>query len=488
MSFANMTAQQLADLLEKKEISSEELTADYLQRIEDLDGSLNAFITVTGELALEQARDIDQRRAAGEKLAPLAGIPMAVKDNIITKNIKTSCASKMLANYIPPYNAEVMDRLAETGSVLLGKCNLDEFAMGSSTETSAFAPTRNPFNLETVPGGSSGGSAAAVAAAEAVYALGTDTGGSVRQPASFCGVVGMKPSYGLISRYGVVDYAPSLSQVGTLTRDVTDCALVLNSLCGHDPKDSTSMPQAVSDYTAYLKDSIKGMKIGLPKEYFVEGLDPQIKDLIYQAAKKLEDLGAVCEEVSLPHTPYAFPAYHVIGCAEASSSMARYDGVRYGLRVEADDVYTMFSKTRSAGYGEEVKRRILFGTYALSAGQYEDYYLKAMKVRSLIRQDFAKVFGEYDCLLTPTTPTTAFKFGDRTEEPLDMNLADICTIPANLAGLPAISLPYGQINGMPVGLQFIGQAFAEGTILKLAYNLEQNSDMTRPVPKLEGVC
>lgn len=273
MSFANMTAQQLADLLEKKEISSEELTADYLQRIEDLDGSLNAFITVTGELALEQARDIDQRRAAGEKLAPLAGIPMAVKDNIITKNIKTSCASKMLANYIPPYNAEVMDRLAETGSVLLGKCNLDEFAMGSSTETSAFAPTRNPFNLETVPGGSSGGSAAAVAAAEAVYALGTDTGGSVRQPASFCGVVGMKPSYGLISRYGVVDYAPSLSQVGTLTRDVTDCALVLNSLCGHDPKDSTSMPQAVSDYTAYLKDSIKGMKIGLPKEYFVEGLE-----------------------------------------------------------------------------------------------------------------------------------------------------------------------------------------------------------------------
>lgn len=488
MSFAYMTAHELADLLEKKEVTSEELTADYLKRIESCEGSLQNYITVTAELALEQAKDIDKRRVAGEKLAPLAGIPMAVKDNITTKGIKTTCGSKMLANYVPPYNAEVMDRLQGVGSVLLGKCNLDEFAMGSSTELSAFKTTRNPFNEEVVPGGSSGGSAAAVAGAQAVYTLGTDTGGSVRQPASFCGVIGMKPSYGMISRYGIVDYASSLSQVGTLTHDVTDCALVLNALCGHDPKDSTSVSQTVPDYTKSLSDNIKGMRIGLPKEYFGEGLDPKVREYLQQAVIKLEDMGAICEEVSLPHTSYAFSAYHVIGCAEASSNMARYDGLRYGQRVEAEDVNTMFSRTRSQGFGEEVKRRILLGTYALSSGKYDDYYLKATKVRTLIRQDFTKVFAEYDCLLTPTTPTTAFKFGAMTEEPLAMNLADICTLPVNLAGLPAISLPFGLVEGLPVGLQFIGKAFGESTILKVAYALEKNTDLTRPQPKLEGVC
>jgi len=487
MSYAKMTAHELSNLMEKREVSSEELTRYFLDRIKQIDGYIKAYITVTEDLALEQARAIDQRRAQGEKLPPLAGIPMAVKDNISTIGVKTTCASRILHNYIPPYNSTVMDKVQEAGSVLLGKCNLDEFAMGSSTERSAFFPTHNPYRPNVVPGGSSGGSAAAVAAGEAVYALGSDTGGSVRPPAAFWGGVGMKPTYGMISRYGVLAYASSLDQVGVLTKDITDCALTMSALCGYDPKDSTSIPGDVPDYTTFLTDDIKGMKIGLPKEFLGEGIEPRIREYVKQAAAKLEELGAVCEEVSLPHIRYAVPSYYIIGSAEASSNLARYDGVRYGLRVDADDVTTMFCRTRSQGFGEEVKRRIMLGTYALSAGYYDAYYLKAMKTRTLIKKDFDLVFEEYDCLLTPTAPSVAFAFGEKSKDPLAMYLADICTIPVNMAGLPALSLPFGMVDGLPVGIQFIGKILGEGTILKVAYSLEQNTDLTRPQPNLEGV-
>lgn len=487
MTVTSMTAHELARLLEKREISSQELVRRHLRRIEQLDGSLKAFITVTGEVGLKQAEIADQKRARGENLSPLAGIPMAVKDNISTTGIKTTCASKMLHNYIPPFNATVMDKLEEAGAPLLGKCNMDEFAMGSSTEKSAFFPTHNPFSSEVVPGGSSGGSAAAVAAGEVVFALGSDTGGSVRQPAAFCGVVGMKPTYGRISRYGVVGYASSLDQVGTLTKDIRDCALVLNAICGYDSKDSTSAPLEVPDYTKCLTGQVKGLKIGLPREYLGEGIDPRVSDQLKLAALKLEELGAVCEEVSLPHIPYAVPAYYIVGSAEASSNLARFDGVRYGLRVDADDVITMYSKTRGVGFGEEVKRRIMLGTYALSAGYYDAYYLKALKTRTLLRNDFEKVFKDFDCILTPTSPCPAFRFGEKSQDPLAMYIADICTIPVNMAGLPALSLPFGMAEGLPVGIQFIGKAFDEETILNVGYALEQNTDLTRPQPQLEGV-
>lgn len=487
MDLYKKTAHELSSLLQKREVSSEELTRSVLDRINKVEEKVKAFVTVTGEQALEQAREIDEKRARGEAMSPLAGIPMAMKDNICTKGVTTTCASKILYNFVPPYNATVTEKLLEAGTILLGKCNMDEFAMGSSNENSGFFPTRNPHDLSAVPGGSSGGAAAAVAADEAVFTLGSDTGGSIRQPAAFCGVVGLKPTYGYVSRYGLIAYASSLDQIGPLTKDITDCALVLNVIAGHDPKDSTSAPVEVPDFTRYLVDDVKGLKIGIPKEYMGEGIDPRIAAYLKQAAAKLEELGAMCEEVSLPHTEYALPAYYIIASAEASSNLARYDGVRYGLRVEAEDVISMFCKTRSQGFGEEVKRRIMLGTYALSSGYYDAYYLKALKVRTLIKRDFDQAFLKYDCLLTPTSPTTAFKFGEKVNDPLAMYLSDVCTIPINLAGVPGLSLPFGTVEGLPVGIQLIGKPFDEGTLLRVGYALEQNTDLTKPKAQLEGV-
>lgn len=486
MTLHKKTAAQLKELLDKKEISSEELTKSCIERIRQVEDRVRAFVTIDEKGALEQARAVDIKRASQEELSPLAGIPMALKDNMCTKGMKTTCSSKILENFIPPYNAAVREKLMEAGTILVGKCNMDEFAMGSSTENSGFFPTRNPFRLEAVPGGSSGGSAASVAAGEVVFSLGSDTGGSIRQPAAFCGVVGIKPTYGHVSRYGLIAYASSLDQIGPLTRDVTDCALVLNAICGHDPRDSTSAPVEAPDFTKYLTGDVKGLRIGLPREYMGEGIDPRIAALLKQASDKLEELGAVCEEVSLPNTQYALPTYYIIASAEASSNLARYDGVQYGLRVKADDIMAMYKKTRSQGFGEEVKRRIMLGTYALSSGYYDAYYLKALKVRTLVKEDFDKAFETYDCLLTPTTPTTAFNFGDKINDPLAMYLSDVCTIPINLAGIPALSLPFGLVNGLPAGIQFIGKAFGEGTLLRAAYALEQNTDLTRPQPELKG--
>ncbi len=486
MSLTGLTAHELSELLRKREISSTELTERHLDLINALEGKINAFVTVTGEDALKQAREIDERRARGEELPPLAGIPAALKDNMCTKGVKTTCSSNILYNFIPPYDATVTEKLSAAGAVIMGKCNMDEFAMGSSTENSGFAPTRNPHDLRAVPGGSSGGSAASVAAGEVVFSLGSDTGGSIRQPASFCGVIGLKPTYGYVSRYGLIAFASSLDQIGPFTRDMTDCALVMNAIFGHDPKDSTSAPVEVPDFTGFLKDDVKGLKIGIPKEYMQSGIDPQVAVAVKKAIEKLEELGAFCEEVSLPHTEYALPAYYIIAPAEASSNLARYDGVRYGLRVEADDTISMFNETRSRGFGEEVKRRIMLGTYALSSGYYDAYYLKALKIRTLVKQDFDEAFKKFDCLLTPTSPTSAFDFGEKADDPLSMYMSDICTIPVNLAGIPALSLPFDTVNGRPVGLQLIGKAFDEGTLLRVAYTLEQNTDLTRPKPDLEG--
>ena len=486
MELYKKTAHELSGLLQKREVSSVELTRSVLERITKVEGKVKAFITVTGEQALEQARKIDEKRARGEAMPPLAGIPMALKDNMCTKGVATTCASKILYNFVPPYNATVMEKLLEAGTILIGKCNMDEFAMGSSNENSGFFPTRNPHDLNAVPGGSSGGAAAAVAADEAVFALGSDTGGSIRQPAAFCGVVGLKPTYGRVSRYGLIAYASSLDQIGPLTKDITDCALALNVIAGHDPKDSTSAPVEVPDFTRCLVADVKGLKIGIPQEYMGEGIDPRIAFSLKEAAAKLEELGARCEEVSLPHTEYALPAYYIIASAEASSNLARYDGVRYGLRVEAEDVVSMFCKTRSQGFGEEVKRRIMLGTYALSSGYYDAYYLKALKVRTLIKKDFDQAFLKYDCLLTPTSPTTAFKFGEKANDPLAMYLSDVCTIPVNLAGVPGLSLPFGMVDGLPVGLQLIGKPFDEGTLLRVGYVLEQNTTFTKPKAQLEG--
>lgn len=476
------TAHELSELLAQKEISSEELVKEQFRRIDAVEEKVQAFLTVTRDEALKQARKVDEKRKRGEQLSPLAGIPMALKDNMCTKGVKTTCASQMLHNFIPPYNATVVEKLQEAEAVVLGKCNMDEFAMGSSTENSRFQVTRNPFDLDAVPGGSSGGSAAAVAAREAVFALGSDTGGSIRQPAAFCGVIGLKPTYGAVSRFGLVAFASSLDQIGPFTRDITDCALVMNAICGYDPKDSTSASVEVPDYTKALVNDVRGLKIGLPKEYLREGIDPAISDYLHQAAAKLEELGAVCEEVSLPHTEYALPTYYILAPAEASSNLARYDGVRYGLRVEGEDLISMFKRTRSEGFGEEVKRRIMLGTYALSSGYYDAYYLKALKVRTLIKQDFDQAFTQYDCLLTPTSPSVAFKFGEKTDDPLTMYLSDVFTIPVNLAGVPALSLPFGMSQGRPVGLQLIGKAFGEDTLLRVGYTLEQQTDLTRPYP------
>lgn len=475
MELYKSTIHVLHDLLVKKEISATELTNSVFNRINAVEPSIRSYITETRQQALVQAAAVDAKIGRGEPIAPLAGIPGALKDNICTKGIKTTCASKMLANFIPPYNATVADKLADQGAVVVGKANCDEFAMGSSTENSSFFISRNPWDTDRVPGGSSGGSAAAVAAGQAIWSLGSDTGGSIRQPAAFCGNVGLKPTYGRVSRYGLVAFASSLDQIGPITRDVTDCALVLNAIAGYDAKDSTSINIDAPDYTQALVNDVKKLKIGLPKEYFGAGIQPEVAAAINKAVDQLVAMGAEVREVSLPHTEYALPAYYLIAPAEASSNLARYDGVGFGHRAPGNDIIDMYKQTRSQGFGPEVKRRIMLGTYALSSGYYDAYYLKALQVRTLVKQDFDKVFAEVDVLITPTVPLTAFKIGELSD-PLTMYLQDIYTIPINLAGLPAISLPCGFAQGLPVGMQIIGKPLAEATILQAAYAFEQAND------------
>lgn len=476
MDLYNKTAHELHDLLQAKKISAAELTADVLARVDDVESKIGAYLAITRDKAQADARAVDEKISRGEKIFPLEGIPCAVKDNICTKGIKTTCASKILENFVPPYDATAYKKLAAQNPILIGKANLDEFAMGGSTENSGFHVTRNPHNFEHVPGGSSGGSAAAVAGGEAVFALGSDTGGSIRQPASFCGVVGLKPTYGRVSRYGLVAYASSLDQIGPITRDVTDCALVLNSIAGHDDMDSTSTAADVPDFTKSLVADVKGLKIGLPKEYFVKGIDSEVEISVRNAAKVFEKLGAEIVEISLPHTDYAISTYYLIAPAEAATNLERYDGVSYGARVNGVDVVEMMTNTRTEKFGAEVKRRIMIGNYALSAGYYDAYYLKALKVRTLIARDFTDAFKTVDLILAPTAPTAAFKIGEMISDPLKMYLQDICTVPLNLAGLPGISIPCGMTSGgLPIGFQLIGKALDEATIIKAAYTYEQNN-------------
>ncbi|MDD4330851.1 MAG: Asp-tRNA(Asn)/Glu-tRNA(Gln) amidotransferase subunit GatA [Methanosarcinaceae archaeon] len=451
------------------ESSAEELTANYLETINK--SKIKGYITVSDK-ALEQAKKIDIEGLKG----PLAGVPIAIKDNISVKGLPNSCGSKMLKNYIPPFNAHVIEKLLEAGAVILGKTNMDEFAMGSSTESSYFGPTLNPWDLERVPGGSSGGSAAVVAAGEAPFALGSDTGGSVRCPAAFCGVVGLKPTYGAVSRYGAVAYANSLEQIGPLANNVSDIAVLMDVIAGPDARDSTSAPNAKPEYQAALKADIKGLKIGVPKEYFGEGINPGVEKAVWAAIQRCEELGAFWEEVSMPHTKYALASYYIIAMSEASSNLARFDGTRYGFRAEGETWHSLISKTRAEGFGAEVKRRILLGTYALSAGYHDKYYLKALKVRSLVKQDFEKALGKVDVLMAPTMPNPAFKLGERLEDPLSLYLSDVNTVPINLAGVPSLSLPCGFTAGLPVGLQIIGKPFEEPTLLQTAYTFEQNTD------------
>ena len=459
-----------------REISSVELTQDCLERIHQVEDRVKSFLTITEDPAMEQARQADKRIADGE-CGPLTGIPVQIKDVICTQGVNTTCGSRMLQNFVPVYNATVVDKLYQQGAVMLGKGNMDEFAMGSSTENSAFHPTHNPWDLRRVPGGSSGGGAACVAAQEATYALGSDTGGSVRQPASLCGVVGMKPTYGLVSRYGLIAFASSLDQVGPITRDVTDCALVLNAITGHDPKDSTSLPQQTTDYTAALTGGVKGLRIGVPEEYFVDGMEPGVRDAVQAGIKALEGLGASVEPVSLPTTKYALACYYIIAPSECSANLSRYDGVKFGYSFqETSDMMEAMEKTRQFGFGPEVKRRIMLGTYALSSGYYDAYYLKAQQVRTLIREDFDRVFQQVDALVTPTSPVAAFPLGDKTDDPVQMYLIDVCTLPINIAGLPSISLPCGFSQGLPVGMQLIGPHLSEQTLLRIAHAYEQATE------------
>lgn len=484
MKLHEATIHDLHDLLRTRQISSEELTRSVLERIESVESLVHAYVTVTAELALEQAREADRRRAAGED-NPFLGVPVALKDVISTKGVRTTCSSRMLEDFVPIYDAHVTERLKSLGAVLVGKTNMDEFAMGSSTENSAFFTTLNPWDLARVPGGSSGGSAAAVAADEAIFALGSDTGGSIRQPASLCGVVGMKPTYGAVSRYGLVAFASSLDQIGPLTKDVTDCALVMNAIAGHDPRDSTSLSFQVPDYTRALVPDLKGVRVGVPREYFAQGIEPEVEALVRAAIERLRELGAEVGEVSLPHTGYGLASYYIIAPAECSANLARYDGVKYGYSAEdAESMWDGYFKTRARGFGTEVKRRIMLGTYALSSGYYDAYYLKAQKVRTLIKRDFDEAFERFDVLAAPTSPTVAFKVGERADNPLAMYASDVCTIPVNLAGLPGISVPCGFANDLPVGLQLIAPPLGEEMMLRAAYAYEQSTDWRKRKPQL----
>lgn len=488
MKLFEQPAHVLHDMLVNKEITSLELTQAVLARIDEVEGDVQAYLTITREEALAQAKAVDEKIAKGEEIAFLEGIPGAIKDNICTKGIKTTCASKILQKFVPPYDATVMQKLEAQNPVVLGKTNLDEFAMGGSTENSAYHPTCNPWNTDCVPGGSSGGSAAAVAAGTAIWALGSDTGGSIRQPASFCGVVGMKPTYGRVSRYGLVAYASSLDQIGPITKDVTDCAHILNIIAGRDEMDSTSLDVQVPDFTKALVQDVKGLKIGLPKEYFVKGMDPEVEAAVKNGVKELEKLGAEVVEISLPNTDYAISTYYLIAPAEAATNLARYDGVSYGERAEdAADLVEMMTKTRTQYLGEEVKRRIMIGNYALSAGYYDAYYLKALKVRRLVKEDYDKAFKDVDVIICPAAPSVAYKIGEKISNPLEMYLQDACTVPLNLAGLPGISVPCGyNKDKMPIGMQIIGKALDEETILRVAYTYEQSQSYHEDRAQLGG--
>src|SRR5436190_7869845 len=475
MTPSRLTIHEATALLRTRALSAQELTRAVLDRIHATDARTRSYLTVCEPEALAQAETADRRLAAGDSIPPLCGIPLAVKDVILTKGIRSTAGSKILEHFVPPYDATVTRLLKAAGAVIIGKVNCDEFAMGSSNENSAFFPSRNPWDLSRVPGGSSGGSATAVAADQALAALGTDTGGSIRLPAAFCGVVGLKPTYGRVSRFGVVAYASSLDQVGPLAKDVQDCALVLQAIAGHDPRDSTSVDRPVPNYQATLTQGVQGLKVGIPQEYFVEGMQPEVETAVHQDIAALAALGAQPVSISLPHTEYAIATYYLIATAEASSNLARYDGVKYGYRAaQTGNLLDMYYRTRAHGFGSEVKRRIMLGTYALSAGYYDAYYLKAQKVRTLIRQDFLAAFEACDVIATPVAPTVAFRLGEKTADPLTMYLSDIFTIAVNLAGLPGLSVPCGcDAKGLPIGLQLIGKPFGEDTLLQAAYAYEQ---------------
>ncbi len=485
-----LTARELSEKLQAREVSSEEATRTYLERIDETDERVHAYLKVLGDEALEAAREADKHLGNGGGTSPLLGLPVAVKDLLCMKGTPTTCGSKFLENFIAPYDATAVRLLKEAGAVIVGKLNMDEFAMGSSTEHSAFGATRNPWNLETIPGGSSGGSAAAVAARTCAISLGSDTGGSIRQPAACCGVVGMKPTYGRVSRYGLIAFASSLDQIGPFTHTIYDCAMMLNAICGHDPLDSTSSGEAVPDYTEGLGAGAKGLRIGIPKEYFIEGMDPEVEAAVQGAIEVMEDMGAEIQEISLPYTKYALPCYYIIAPAEAGSNLARYDGVRFGLRVQEDSseygpLHGMYAGSRESGFGEEVKRRIMLGTYALSSGYYDAYYTKAQRVRTLICREFREAFKSLDVIMSATTPTPAFRFGERMDDPISMYLSDILTIPCNMAGLPGISQPCGLTSpGLPIGLQFVGRAFGEQDVLRAAAAFEGATSHHLALPPL----
>ena len=479
-----LSVQEAHSLLTSRQISSVELTQACLDRIEAVEDRVQSFLTLTPETALAQAEAADRMLAAGEG-GPLTGVPVQIKDVMCTEGVPTTCASRMLENFVPVYNATAVEQLLGQGAVMLGKGNMDEFAMGSSCENSAFHPTMNPWDLERVPGGSSGGAAASVASGEAIYALGSDTGGSVRQPAALCGVVGLKPTYGLVSRYGLIAFASSLDQIGPVGRTVMDCALALNAIAGHDPRDATSVHQEPKDYAASLGQDIKGLRLGIPEEYFVDGMEPGSRKAVDEAISALEGLGASVRPVSLPTTRYALACYYIIAPSECSANLARYDGVKYGYSYQdTNDMWEALEKTREYGFGPEVTRRVILGTYALSSGYHDAYYLKAQQARTLIRQDFDRVFQDVDALVTPTSPVTAFKIGEKSEDPVQMYLIDVCTLPVNIAGLPGLSVPCGFSDGLPVGLQLIGPHFSEETLLRTAHAYESATGWSKARPAL----
>ena len=481
MELYELTVHELVEKLKNKETSIEEITNSYINRIEEKEKDVQAFITLTTEEAKVKASEIQAKIESGEIQNELAGIPIGIKDNICTKGIKTTCASKMLENFVAPYNATVVEKINNENLINLGKLNMDEFAMGSSTEYSYFHKTKNPWDLNKVPGGSSGGSAAAVATNMVPWALGSDTGGSIRQPASLCGIVGLKPTYGLVSRFGLVAYASSLDQIGTLTKDVKDASMLLNIIAGHDEKDTTSASKEKVDYTKCLKNDVKGLKIGVPKEFFDKGLNEEVKESLEKAIEKYKELGAVIEECSLNIADYALASYYIIACAEASSNLGRFDGIRYGHRTKNyENLRDIYRNSRSEGFGDEVKRRIILGTYVLSSGYYDAYYKKAQQVRTLIKNEFAKAFEKYDVILIPTSPNVAFNIGEKSNNPLEMYLADICTVSINIAGLPGISVPCGvNSKGLPIGMQLVGKPFGEETILNAAYTYEQATQFNK---------
>jgi aspartyl-tRNA(Asn)/glutamyl-tRNA(Gln) amidotransferase subunit A len=485
MNLATLTLHEASEKLRKREFSAQELTEAVFRQISDTEAKVHSFITLCRDSALQEAKQAEERLKTEANPHSFLGIPIAVKDNFLTRGTRTTCASKILANFIPPYDSTTVRKLRTSGAIIIGKTNLDEFAMGSSVENSAFFPTHNPWDTSRVPGGSSGGSAAAVAANQCIVALGTDTGGSIRQPAAFCGIVGLKPTYGRVSRYGIIAFASSMDQVGPMTKDVRDSALMLEAIASHDPADSTSANRPVLSYSASLTEDVKGLRLGIPKEYFVSGIQPEVERAVRNAIRELEKNGAVINEISLPHTDHAVAVYYIVATAEASSNLARYDGIRYGHRARARDLTETYMLSRAEGFGPEVKRRIMLGTYALSAGYYDAYYLKAQKVRALIKKDFDEAFKSCDAIITPTAPTTAFKIGEKIQDPLQMYLSDIYTISVNLAGLPALSLPCGfDTEGLPIGMQIIGKHFDESTILGIAYAYEQSTDWHKRKPRL----